>query len=118
MGESFQSDWKAKLFRRTEALRHALETVAALEKGYALTLESLDEVLTKFQVREINCQGQPFDPAFMQAVEVQETLELPEGTVAEVYRKGYEREGEIYRPAQVKVTRRPSIATAGDEPNE
>jgi molecular chaperone GrpE len=118
IGRSLEADWKARLLGRGPALQQACETVAALEKGYVLTLESLDEVLAKFQVREINCQGRLFDPSFMQAVDVQETQELPEGTVAEVYRKGYELEGEVYRPAQVRVTRRPSIAPPGDETNE
>ena len=31
----------------------------------------------------------------------------PEGTVMGVYRNGYEWEGEVYRPAQVKVARSP-----------
>jgi molecular chaperone GrpE (heat shock protein) len=43
----------------------------------------------------------------MTAVEVEETAVVPEGTVMGVYRNGYEWEGEVYRPAQVKVARSP-----------
>jgi molecular chaperone GrpE (heat shock protein) len=41
----------------------------------------------------------------MTAVEIEETDAVPEGTVVEIYRNGYEWEGEVYRPAQVKVAR-------------
>jgi len=43
----------------------------------------------------------------MTAVDIQETLSVPEGTVVEVYRNGYEWNGEVYRSAQVKVARSP-----------
>ena len=46
----------------------------------------------------------------MTAVEVEETDAVPEGTVVGVFRGGYEWEGQMYRPAQVKVAR----AKSGD----
>lgn len=79
--------------------------VEALEKGYRLTVERLDQALEEMNVRPIECQGRPFDPQRMNAVDIEETTAHPEGSVIEVYRSGYEWNGEIFRTAQVKVAR-------------
>jgi hypothetical protein len=39
--------------------------------------------------------------------DIEETSSVPEETVVEVYRNGYEWNGEVYRTAQVKVARNP-----------
>ena len=105
--------WWDRIFRRRwERIRHALDVVDAMEQGYRLSLKSLDDLLARFEVREIECQGEVFDPRLMSAVDVEETLDAPEGTVLAVYRTGYEWNGAVYRPAQVRVARRPrSVAT-------
>jgi molecular chaperone GrpE len=110
LGEPSRSGWVTRLLSRDAVLRHATETVAALEKGYQMSLDRLNDVLADFDVREIACQGQLFDPSSMQAVDVQETEEAEEGVVVEVYRAGYEWKGEVYRPAHVKVARRRATA--------
>ena len=90
----------------------AAETVAALKKGYELGLARLDQTLEEFNAREIRCEGQPFDPRRMNAIDKQAQPGLPEGTVIEVYRSGYEWNGEIFRPAQVKVSCMPANGEA------
>ncbi len=112
-GESSRSGWLARLLSRHALLRQATESMAALEKGYQMSLDRLNDVLADFDVREIACQGQLFDPSSMQAVDVQETDQEEEGMVVEVYRAGYEWKGEVYRPAHVKVARRPATALSG-----
>jgi molecular chaperone GrpE len=84
-------------------MRQTQETLAALEKGYALTLDRLDQALQDYHLNPILCEGQAFDPHRMTAVELEETDSVLEGTVVGVYRTGYEWEGEVYRSAQVKV---------------
>ncbi len=106
MRQSLRSHWTARLLARHSTLRQASESVAALQEGYRMSLERLDDVLGQFDVREIACEGQPFDPSSMHAVEVEETDLATEGTVVEVYRAGYEWKGEVHRPAQVKVARK------------
>lgn len=81
------------------------EAGLALLKGYALTLKRLAEALDRLNVREIVCVGEPFDPLLMSAVDVEETRETADGTVLEVYRRGYYRDGELFRIAEVKVAR-------------
>jgi molecular chaperone GrpE len=86
-------------------------TLAALKKGYELGLDRVDQTLEEFNAREIPCEGQAFDPRRMNAIDRQESSTVPEGTVIEVYRSGYEWNGELFRPAQVKV----ACAPAGKE---
>ena len=86
-------------------LRHAREAVAALQEGYDLTAARLDGMLADFEVREIECLGQVFDPGRMQAVAIEEAAGRPDGTVVAVYRRGYECDGAVYRVAQVKVAK-------------
>ena len=102
--------WRARLFSRPS--EDAADTMlAALKKGYELGLERLDQTLEEFNAREIPCEGQAFDPRRMNAIDRQESSAVPEGTVIEVYRSGYEWNGEVFRTAQVKV----SCAPAGEE---
>jgi molecular chaperone GrpE len=87
-----------------------MEAVGALVRGYELGIERLDQTLDEFNAREIRCQGESFDPRRMNAIESEESATVPSGTVLEVYRSGYEWNGEVFRPAQVKVSRAPAAA--------
>lgn len=91
--------------------RHAQEIFNALSHGYALTLDRLDEALVACGVDRIACLHQTFDPQRMTAIDIEETAAVPEGTVVEVYRDGYEWNGKIYRSAQVKVARNRETST-------
>jgi molecular chaperone GrpE len=119
INETAESGWIARLLSRNNnhVLRQATEAMAAIQKGYQMSLDHLDDVLANFDVREIPCQGRRFDPASMDAVDVQETESEQDGVVVEIYRAGYEWKGEVYRPAQVKVARRPATASLED-PND
>jgi len=99
--------WLARAFGKPGKRPHA-EQMAALTKGYELGLERLDQTLEEFNAHEIRCEGQPFDPRRMNAVDKEESTAVPEGTVLEVYRTGYEWSGEVFRPAQVKVSCAPA----------
>jgi len=99
--------WDLIFTRRWRKVEHALGVVRAMEEGYRLSLGYLDDLLFQFQVQPIECEGRPFDPRRMNAVDVEETGRAAEGTVLFVYRAGYEWNGELYRPAQVRVAKRP-----------
>jgi len=88
----------------------AAATVDALARGYELGIERLDQTLDEFNAREIRCQGESFDPRRMNAIDSEESAAVAPGTVIQVYRSGYEWDGEVFRPAQVKVSRPPSGA--------
>ena len=81
------------------------ESVGALVRGYELGIERMDQTLDEFNAREIRCEGESFDPRRMNAIDSEESASVPPNTVLEVYRSGYEWNGEVFRPAQVKVSR-------------
>jgi molecular chaperone GrpE (heat shock protein) len=93
--------WWRRFYRKPQA---AADTLGALIRGYELGIERLDQTLEEFNAREIRCRGEIFDPRRMNAIDSEELPAVPAGTVLEVYRSGYEWNGEIYRPAQVKVS--------------
>jgi molecular chaperone GrpE (heat shock protein) len=97
--------WFKRVFSRSDG--NTAETAGALIKGYELGVERLDQTLDDFHAREIRCEGEMFDPRRMNAIDSEESSTVPEGTVLEVYRSGYEWNGEVFRPAQVKVSRAP-----------
>jgi molecular chaperone GrpE len=109
--EPAKAGWMRRFFPETDGT--ADESVGALMRGYELGLERLDQTLDEFNVREIRCEGEIFDPRRMNAIESQESAIVPEGSILEVYRSGYEWNGEVFRPAQVKVSRAPVAKTAG-----
>ena len=100
--------WLKKFFIDKSAdQNHKLEIVNSLKKGYRMGLDRIDEALQQLGVNEIVCQGKPFDPRIMNAVDIAETGDVPDGTVLEVYRTGYMIDAEVLLPAQVKVARNP-----------
>ena len=84
-----------------------LEIVNSLKKGYRMGLDRIDEALQQLGVSEIICDGKPFDSRKMNAVDVEESADVPDGIVLEVYRIGYMIDTEVLQPAQVKVARAP-----------
>jgi molecular chaperone GrpE len=104
-----RAGWFARTFSR-RAPGAAAYSVGALVRGYELGIERLDQTLDDFNAREIRCMGEGFDPRRMNAIDSEESATVAPGTVLEVYRSGYEWDGEVYRPAQVKVSRAPAGA--------
>ena len=100
--------WWARVFGKQPASNAGAEALSALIRGYELGVERLDQTLDEFNVREIRCAGESFDPRSMNAIESEESGDVPGGTVMEVYLSGYEWNGEVFRPAQVKVSRLPA----------
>ena len=108
-----EGGWLRRLFGRAGGDSGA-DTVAALTRGYELSIERLDQALADMNACEIRCRGESFDPRRMNAIDRQVTQAAPEGTVLEVYRSGYEWNGEIFRPAQVKVACAPAAGDRND----
>jgi molecular chaperone GrpE len=105
-----RSGWFTRIFSPGKPSATA-ETVGALIRGYELGIERLDQTLDEFHAREIRCQGEAFDPHRMNAIDSEESATVAPDTVLEVYRSGYEWDGEVFRPAQVKVSRAPGGAS-------
>jgi molecular chaperone GrpE (heat shock protein) len=100
-----RAGWLPRMLWKTFSRHPADAALDALIRGYELGIERLDQTLDEFNVREIRCQGESFDPRRMNAIDSEESATAAPGTVIEVYRSGYEWDGEVFRPAQVKVSR-------------
>jgi molecular chaperone GrpE len=77
----------------------------AIQEGVQLTRDELARLLKKHGVDRFRARGEPFDPAWHEAVGVTpaEAYGAEAGTVVEVVRPGYRRGGRLFRPARVVV---------------
>jgi molecular chaperone GrpE len=78
--------------------------IRELLKGVEMVHGQIADVFAKEGVEVQDPFGSQFDPALHQAVAQKEDPEVPEGTVLEVYQKGYVMSGRVVRPAQVVVS--------------
>ena len=78
---------------------------AALLEGSTATLKQLLRAFDKAGIKVIDPMGQPFDPAWHEAMVAQESRESPADTVLSVIQKGYSLNGRLLRPARVVVSK-------------
>ncbi|WP_033402705.1 nucleotide exchange factor GrpE [Endozoicomonas elysicola] len=73
-------------------------------EGMRLTHKQLLDALAKFQVLQVNPEGEPFDPNFHQAISMVPNPDMEPNTVMNVFQKGYTLNGRVIRPAMVVVS--------------
>ena len=78
---------------------------SALTEGANATLKQLIRAFDKAGIKVIDPQGQPFDPAWHEAMVAQESKDTPANTVLSVIQKGYSLNGRLLRPARVVVSK-------------
>lgn len=81
------------------------EAVKGLVDGVELTLKSFLDALARFNVQQIDPQGEPFDPQQHEAMTTQESADMEPNSVLAVMQKGYTLNGRVIRPARVIVSR-------------
>ncbi len=74
-------------------------------KGVKLTLKMFVDTLAKFNLEQIDPEGEPFDPKSHQAVSMVENNEVEPNTVLSVMQRGYVLSGRLIRPAMVVVSK-------------
>ncbi|USE37921.1 nucleotide exchange factor GrpE [Endozoicomonas sp. SCSIO W0465] len=74
-------------------------------EGMRLTHKQLLDALAKFNVEQVNPEGQPFDPNFHQAISMVPNPDMEPNTVMNVFQKGYTLHGRVIRPAMVVVSK-------------
>ncbi len=96
------------------ALGHAVEQGTGEEflNGVEMVLGQMRDILAKEGVEVLDPLGAQFDVNLHQAVGQKEDLEVRDGTVVEVYQKGYAMHDRVIRSAMVVV------ATGGPSPEE
>ena len=73
--------------------------------GFKMMYASLCEVLKKFGVEEIDCDGKEFDANTMQALMTDSDSNFEDEIVLDVLLKGYRLKDRVIRPASVKVNK-------------
>lgn len=77
----------------------------SLAAGQEATLQLLAKAFEKLGVKQINPQGEPFDPSVHEAMMVQPSATAEPNSVLQVVQSGYELNGRLLRPARVIVAR-------------
>lgn len=77
----------------------------SLIEGMQLTLKMFETALEKCGVKEVDPQGEKFDPGQHQAMSMIENPDVVSGTVIEVMQKGYLLNDRLIRPAMVLVAK-------------
>jgi molecular chaperone GrpE len=80
----------------------------ALIEGAQATLKQLQRAFDKAGIKVIDPLGQPFDPAWHEAMVAQESRDSAANTVLSVIQKGYSLNGRLLRPARVIVSKAPA----------
>lgn len=92
------------------ALQHADAATGEIKNwamGFKMILAQFKEVLHNHGIVAFHSEGNQFDPAYHDAVEIAEMEEVPEGTILQEFTKGYKSQTRTIRPARVKVARAP-----------
>ena len=81
------------------------EATKAIREGVEMTLSMFLSGLAKFDIEQIDPQGEAFDPALHQAMSMVEAPDAEPNTVVAVMQKGYSLSGRLMRPAMVMVAK-------------
>jgi molecular chaperone GrpE len=76
--------------------------------GFKMILAQFKEVLHQAGVVIFHSEGKQFDPLYHEAVELEETDKVPDGTILQEFTRGYKSADRIIRPARVKVAKHPT----------
>lgn len=79
------------------------DDVSRFLSGFKLMYKQIQELLEKFEVKEIEALDKEFDPAIEQAVIMDKDENKESGVVLEVLQKGYMYKDRVLRTAMVKV---------------
>lgn len=93
------------LERAIQAADTEAEVVKPLLEGVELTHKTFVDTVAKFGLKEINPEGETFNPELHQAMSIQESPDHESNTVMFVMQKGYELNGRVIRPAMVMVAK-------------
>lgn len=79
------------------------DEVSKFLEGFKMVYAQIKNLLEKFEVKEIECLNEPFDPTYHQAVLTGKDENFESGIILEVLQKGYMYKDKVIRPSMVKV---------------
>ncbi len=97
----FDSFYKAREMAAGDA--EGATDVGAMREGLEVTRRQLQGVLGKYDIEVIDPVGEPFDPAFHEALMRQPSPDHEPGTVVTVFERGYKLGPRLLRPARTIV---------------
>lgn len=105
-GQRLVAEMLPALDNLERAIEHATACGEAPElvKGVQMVHGQVVDVFAKEGVEIQDPLGKQFDPELHQAVQQREDATVPDGTVVEVFQKGYVQNGRVVRAAQVVVS--------------
>lgn len=80
------------------------DEVSKFLSGFKMIYGQIRNLLEKFEVKEIVCLNEDFDPTYHQAVLTDKVEGTDSGKVIEVLQKGYMYKDKVIRPSMVKVS--------------
>jgi molecular chaperone GrpE len=95
------------------ARQDAAPSSAAIAEGVSIVLRQFKEALAKVGVREIQTEGQPFDPTRHEAVDTMRVPASEDGLIIEEAQRGYMLNERLLRPAKVVVGKAEGDANPG-----
>jgi molecular chaperone GrpE len=87
------------------ALGGAHPSVDTLRSGIEIVARQIDSLLKAEGIEPVESVGRAFDPAVHEAIATWESPDVTEDTCTDEVQKGYTYEGEVLRPARVRVGR-------------
>jgi molecular chaperone GrpE len=75
--------------------------------GFEMVLSLFKEILHNHGIVSFHSEGNTFDPLAHEAVEIEETMDHPDGMILHEFTKGYKSASRTVRPARVKVAKHP-----------
>lgn len=90
-------------FERALSINSDDENIKNYQNGFRMIYDNIKNILIQYEVKEIDCLGQEFDPMYHQAVLTDHIEGKKENEIIEVMQKGYTYKDKVIRPAMVKV---------------
>lgn len=78
--------------------------VGSMRQGVEMTLKMFLDVAAKYNLKQINPVGEPFNPEEHEAISMQPNPDMDPNMVMAVFQKGYLLNDRVIRPARVVVT--------------
>lgn len=76
-----------------------------MREGLELTMKLFLDVLQRFEIKQLNPEGETFDPQLHEAMSIQEVEGVEPNKVLTVFQKGYMLHDRVIRPARVIVSK-------------
>ena len=99
-------------FERALQTQPTAENIQTYKTGIEMTAKNLKDLLSKNGIQEIPSEGQPFNPAYHEALSSEPTTTVPSGHISKVFKKPYKLHDKVIRTGQVIVAATPKTETS------